>query len=279
MFSKRTDGLPWDTDAEEAVGKAPFFVRSKIKAKVEEFCIAEGKKRVTLDIVNRAKNNFTAKMHEHIKGYQTSSCFSSSGCPNRIMGSETLMSGLEEELKNFDFLGFLKSKTDEPLKFHHEFRLTIADCPNSCSQPQIADFGVIAASVPKVLEAHCTLCEACVSSCPDKAITLDYSKSIPVIDFTACQKCGICSGICTFGEIAEGQKGYRILLGGRLGRHPRLGMELPGIFTESETLSILKWCLEFYRQNCREAKRFSHILDESDFIELARKIDRGDFSS
>ena len=30
----------------------------------------------------------------------------------------------------------------EDLKFHHEFRVTVADCPNSCSQPQIKDIGI-----------------------------------------------------------------------------------------------------------------------------------------
>lgn len=279
LFSKKPDSLPWESDAEEAVGKAPFFVRSKIKAKVEEFCSAEGKSRVTLDIVNRAKSNFTEEMHKQIKGYQISACFSSSGCPNRIFSIENLLARLEEELKNKDILGFLKSNVKNGLKFHHELRLTIADCPNSCSQPHIADFGIIAASVPKVLGTNCTLCEECTSACPDKAITLDHKNSIPIIDSNLCQKCGICSKTCNWGEIIEEKKGYRIILGGRLGRHPRLGIELPEIFSEGETISIFKWCLDFYIRNSIDGKRFSHIFTDNDFQELRRKIDQDIFSS
>ncbi|WP_051283715.1 hypothetical protein [Desulforegula conservatrix] len=279
LFSKKTDTMHWESEAEEAVGKAPFFIRPKIKTKIEEFCRAEGSSKVTLDIVNRAKSSFTEEMHKNVKGYQISSCFSSSGCPNRIFSTENLLARLEEELKNADILGFLKSNIKDGLKFHHEFRLTIADCPNSCSQPQIADFGIIAASVPNVLGTNCTLCGECTSSCPDKAITLDHNSLIPIIDFSHCSKCGICCKKCGFGEIIEAKRGYRILLGGRLGRHPRLGMELSGIFSEAETLSIFKWSVDFYLRNSKDGKRFSHIFTDKDFQELTRKIDQDNFSS
>ncbi len=272
--------LAWDVDADAAVSKAPFFVRSRIRAKVEEYCRNEGIKRVRLEDVDAVKNSFTKNMHKNIKGYQISTCFSSSGCTNRIMSSDKILTDLENELKRTDITGFLrKSLKEEELRFHHELRLTIADCPNSCSQPQIADFGIVAASRPEVAGKNCTLCGECVEACPDRAIELDYEKSRPVINYDICQRCAICSRICRFSEIENHKQGYRIILGGKLGRHPRLGMELPGIYTEHETMNIFKWCLEFYLRNSSGEKRFSHIFSEDDFGELVRKVDLGIFSS
>lgn len=283
LFPEKTEKIKhieWDGDADAAVSKAPFFVRPRIKAKVEEYCRNEGVKRVRLEDVEAVKNSFTKNMHRDIKAYQISACFSSSGCPNRIISSDKILKDLENELKRADITVFLrKSVKEKELRFHHELRLTISDCPNSCSQPQIADFGLIAASIPEVSEKNCTLCGECVESCPDRAIELDYEKSCPTINYAGCQKCGICARICRFSEIESQKQGYRIMLGGKLGRHPRLGMELPGIYTEHESINIFKWCLEFYLRNSSEGKRFSHIFSEDDFGELVRKVDLGTFSS
>ncbi len=59
-----------------------------------------------------------------------------------------------------DLLSFLKQHVQGDLKYHHEFRITIAECPNACSQPQIKDIGIIAALVPGLTNEVCTACEA-----------------------------------------------------------------------------------------------------------------------
>ncbi len=279
LFTVKNEGLSWDSDADAAVSRAPFFARSGIRAKVEEYCRTQGKKKITVEDVNNVKNSFTMEMHRDIKGYQVSSCFSSSGCPNRIHDSGKLLIQLEKELKEADIAGFLKSGLKGNLRYHHEFRLTLSDCPNSCSQPQIADFALVAASLPLVVGKNCTLCGECVNACPDRAIVLDHEKSLPLINYEKCQKCGICSKTCRFNEIISQINGYRILSGGRLGRHPRLGMELSGVFNELEVLKILKWCLGFYFRKSSGGKRFSHVFSDSDFEELARSVDLGCFSS
>jgi dissimilatory sulfite reductase (desulfoviridin) alpha/beta subunit len=59
----------------------------------------------------------------------------------------------------------------------------------------------------------------------------------------------------------EGKKGYRILVGGKLGRHPRLGEELPLIYDPEETLLMLDRCLDVYQQGCQRGERFGDILE------------------
>ncbi len=60
--------------------------------------------------------------------------------------------------------------------------------------------------------------------------------------------------------MAEKQKGYRVMLGGRLGRHPRLALEMAGIHSHDQVLEILKNCLKFYKKTSKNGERFSHLL-------------------
>ncbi len=54
-----------------------------------------------------------------------------------------MIARIEQVLKEADLLAFLKSRVTGPLKFHHEFRVSLADCPNACSQPQIKHVGIM----------------------------------------------------------------------------------------------------------------------------------------
>ncbi len=165
----------------------------------------------------------------------------------------------------------LTKKVEGDLKFHHEFRITLADCPNACSQPQIKDIGIIGACAPQLTEEPCTLCEACVEACKENAITLITEKECPQIEFTRCLYCGKCMKVCPTGTISQGAKGYRVQLGGKLGRHPQLAKELPGIYGEHQVLQIVKDCLHFYTQNSKHGERFGQILTSADFDKLAER--------
>ncbi len=61
-------------------------------------------------------------------------------------------------------------------------------------------------------------------------------------------------------------------LGGRLGRHPRLGRELPGIFGEDQVLEILQESLKLYKERSRNGERFAHLFCEEDYAAFSRKF-------
>ncbi len=63
---------------------------------------------------------------------------------------------LEELLQSEDLLGFLRQRVRGDLKFHHEFRISLADCPNACSQPQIKDVGILGAVDVRLTGEPCT---------------------------------------------------------------------------------------------------------------------------
>ena len=152
------------------------------------------------------------------------------------------------------------------------FRMSCADCPNACSQPQIKDVGILGARRPCLGEDPCSMCRACVDACPDNCISLDDDGEGPLIDLEACMMCGKCIDACPTGTIEEGQRGFRVQLGGRLGRYPRLAMEAPGIHSEAEVLEILKNALAFYKAHSRKGTRFSKLLgfEEMDAITSLR---------
>ena len=156
--------------------------------------------------------------------------------------------------------------------FHHEFRVTVADCPNACSQPQIKDIGIIGACTPKVTGATCSLCRACVEVCKESAIFLNDTDEIPEIDFERCLQCRKCIAVCPTGTLGEGKKGYRIQLAGKLGRHPQLARELPEIFSEEEVIDIIKNCIRFYKTKSSHGERFAELFNDAEFERLEKRF-------
>jgi dissimilatory sulfite reductase (desulfoviridin) alpha/beta subunit len=86
--------------------------------------------------------------------------------------------------------------------------------------------------------------------------------------------CGLCIEVCQSGTLVEGYRGFRIQLGGKLGRHPKLAEELPGIFNEAEAVQIVQSCLEVYKQTARGGIRFSEIFKQIDVKHLLSVLNR-----
>jgi dissimilatory sulfite reductase (desulfoviridin) alpha/beta subunit len=263
--------MKWMPEAEEAIKKVPFFVRKRVRARVEKEAKEEGKQVVSLADVKATQARYLTSMSSEIKGYQIETCFGPSGCPNRAIISDQLIAQIETEVEKADLLGFLEQTVKGDLKFHHEFRITLADCPNACSQPQIKDIGIIGACAPVVTDEPCSLCEACVEACKEDAILLDSEKEVPIIDDSLCLKCGKCIPACPTGTLAEGQKGFRVQLGGKLGRHPQLAKELPGVYSEGQVRQIIQDCIGFYKQHSQHGKRFAQILQPENFAAIAKR--------
>ena len=264
--------MKWSPEADDALKKVPFFVRKRVRARVEKEAREAGRPVVTLADVKATQARYLKNMSSEIKGYQLDTCFGPNGCPNRAAISDGLLQKIEVLLKEQDLPGFLRDTVKGDLKFHHEFRISLADCPNACSQPQIKDIGIIGACAPRLTDEPCTLCEACVEACKEHAITLDPDQDTPQIEMDDCLYCGKCIQACPTETIAEGQRGFRVQLGGKLGRHPRLGRELPGIYSEEQVVLIVTECLKFYKQTSEHGERFGEILTPEAFDRIAERF-------
>ena len=264
--------MQWDKDAEEAVAKVPFFVRKRVKKRVETEAQHSGAARVTMAHVTACKQRYLHHQEDEVQGFTVETCFGQSGCPNRIDTGEDFSQRLETLLRAHNLKEFMQGRVSGPLKLHHEFRVTMADCPNACSRPQIVDIGLISASLPKPGDSPCSECGACLSACREEAISLAGPPPGPQFDWQRCLACGQCARVCSTGAIAQGFTGYRILLGGKLDRHPQLGQELSGIFSAETTLAIIETCLTHFKAENKQGERFGELLTRTGFGFLAPYI-------
>jgi dissimilatory sulfite reductase (desulfoviridin) alpha/beta subunit len=108
--------------------------------------------------------------------------------------------------------------------------------------------------------------------CKENAISLQ--QACPTLDASKCLACGHCIRVCPTGTLKEEATGYRLLVGGKLGRHPRLGAELPGIYDDETILEVVEDCLDHYQRHCSKGERFGAILETTPLKEsilLAKK--------
>jgi anaerobic sulfite reductase subunit C len=255
--------VKWSKEAEAAVSRVPFFVRKRVKKKVEEEAASQGSAVVTLDHVTSCRNRFMKDMDSEVKGFQIETCFGSGGCPNSVAPTADLVAQLEKLLHEQDLKTFLKERVRGPLKLHHEFRVTVSDCPNACSRPQIVDVGIIGAREACFSDEPCSRCESCVAACAEQGLSLSDDADRPVLDTARCVKCGACIKTCPTGSLIAGREGFRVLVGGKLGRHPQLGTELPGIYSAKEVPRLVARLLDHYKKHNEKGERFGEILNRT----------------
>ncbi len=167
---------------------------------------------------------------------------------------------IEEAVAATGWLEFLKKQFGDNISRHKIFSVNAGACPNGCSRPHIADIGLIRACVPVIEHDGCTTCGECVEHCPDDAMELVDGKV--VINRDKCLVCGFCTKTCPESVISCSSSGWRVVVGGRLGRHPKLGAELPGVYSDAEALELIAKGLKLWMENYEVGKRFGYIIDK-----------------
>jgi dissimilatory sulfite reductase (desulfoviridin) alpha/beta subunit len=206
-----------------------------------------------------------------IQGWRIETCKGpKQGCPNRAAPDDDLAADLDDVFRGLDFGAGLRALVGGTLKRRHEFTVAIADCPNACSRPQIADFGLIGAAEPRQSSEVCHQCQGCVHACREGAIA--HPGLLPILDPRKCVLCGSCCRICLSGTLQVGRRGWRILLGGKLGRHPRLAAEIEGLYSRDGVLAAADCCIEFYLRNAAGGERFGDLLERAGGGELTAAI-------
>jgi dissimilatory sulfite reductase (desulfoviridin) alpha/beta subunit len=264
--------VDWTPKAQAELSRVPFFVRKKVRARVEAEARGAGAIRVEPVHLHSCQQRYLSNLSKEVQGYRVEQCFGPSGCPNRIVHSNDLIADLEKLLREKNISGFLRERLGaENVKPHHEFRVTVAECPNACSHPQIVDVGLVGARMPRIDSESCNLCGRCADVCREDAI--EVKENGPVLTTGSCLMCGQCIAACPTGSLTEETAGYRIQLGGRLGRHPRLAREVTGIFSEKAVYVIVEKCIRIFLEQEGHIQRFGSVLDDYGFERLIQELD------
>ena len=190
------------------------------------------------------------------KNYDLNQC---NNCPRSvpmIKGLNHLIENNLDELKLEEKL----AKKFTKVSYHHLPKISISGCPNGCSQPQIKDFGLIGYHSPKVTDKNCNHCERCISSCMEQAIK--KTNDSVIINYSTCINCGDCIRVCPSGAISYDQVGWRLLQGGRLGRHPKLAKESGTTKDNNEVVNwIQNWLINYLKS--KDSKRLSYFIEEN----------------
>jgi anaerobic sulfite reductase subunit C len=142
----------------------------------------------------------------------------------------------------------------------HKFKIGISSCPNSCSKPIENDVGVMGGVLPGWDKEACVSCRLCVSICPVNAI--EEKDSAFVLDEKKCIYCGLCIKNCSTSAWIAKKTGYTLLLGGTLGKKPRLGTRAKELIeTKEELLGHIESSFKFYLAHGKKKERFGHTLD------------------
>jgi anaerobic sulfite reductase subunit C len=263
--------MTWDNEAEKTLRRVPFFVRTKVRQKVEEEVAAAGRNRVTRADLERSKKNHLKRLSEGVKGYSVEACFGSSGCDNAVVTSADLVSNLESLLEQADLLSFLRSQLGEKVKLHHQLRVTLADCPNACSQPQIKDIGIIGQAQVACEPEECTACGECEQVCHESAIILDDGFLLS-IEEDLCVECGACARVCPSNAISNTSNSYRVLVGGKLGRHPQLARDLTSGLDAEQVLELVGDIIGFYKGNAENGERLGALINRVGWQEFRKAV-------
>ncbi|MDO8588507.1 MAG: 4Fe-4S binding protein [Armatimonadota bacterium] len=298
--------MRWEQDALDAVRKAPAFLRSMIKRKVESHAASRGASVVTLDLVDDARRRArpetplrdgaaagpepagVAISSEEIERvvaatprsavlsqsrfYEVKVCGGAFGCPRALFDVRAVADKITVVIEESGVAEAVASRVSGPILRHHKFSVAIAGCPNSCSQPQINDFGVQGRARVTLGPGPCTDCRECVRVCGEGSMRVD--DAVPEIDRGKCIDCGDCAAVCPTEALVVEERGYTILAGGKLGRHPQLARELAAFADEDGFTAALRVCLGVFVNEMQPGERVADAVTRIGMENLLDRISR-----
>jgi len=76
---------------------------------------------------------------------------------------------------------------------------------------------------------------------------------LPILDPARCVRCGACTRVCLSGTLQVGRRGWRVQVGGKLGRTPASGRSFPASTPREGVLAAAGCCLDLYLRHSRAA--------------------------
>lgn len=142
----------------------------------------------------------------------------------------------------------------------HKFKIGMSACINNCLKTEENDFGITGVVEPVWESSLCTYCGICEAICKDRAIKVSSDKLEFYLE--KCTFCGDCIKACPTNAWKEKRKGFRISVGGKMGRHPKLGTIIFEIVEDrNEVIGMIEKTLDFFREFGNPRERFADTLE------------------
>ena len=141
----------------------------------------------------------------------------------------------------------------------HKFKIGITGCPNACIKPVENDFGIMGVVRKIFIKEKCNYCRLCQEICPVGAIKVEENELH--YDPSKCIFCGDCIFACPSYAWEQEKAGYKIFVGGKMGKFPSLGREAFSFLEgEEKLLQLIEKTLEFYTKEGKRGERFGETI-------------------
>jgi dissimilatory sulfite reductase (desulfoviridin) alpha/beta subunit len=132
------------------------------------------------------------------------------------------------------------------------------------------EIGIIGRIRPLRTAGLCTGCGTCVEYCKENAIII--KNGISILDPAKCVQCGVCIQSCPFDLLKADHHHYLILVGGRRGRHPRIGRELLTLEREDQVIYVIEKIVNWVYRRAWSGRLLSEQLDDLQFEKFRQEI-------
>lgn len=144
-----------------------------------------------------------------------------------------------------------------------KIRISLSGCPNACTSPMLNEIGIIGIREPIRTAGLCTGCGTCMEYCREDAIRI--RNGISVLDTERCMKCGNCLMSCPFGTLKTKGRQYLVTVGGRRGRHPKVGRKLAVLDDDTTVIEIVEKIVQWVYRRAWSGRLLSDQLDDIRF--------------
>lgn len=189
--------------------------------------------------------------------FRIETCQASDNCPRAVRETKKIIEEIENIFIKTNFTEKRKKIFKGKIMQHHLFKVCLAGCPNGCSKPHIKDFSLVAYAEPVINRELCTLCGACWKKCKEEALKIE--EGVLTLDEDKCLGCGDCWQVCSQKAITKGEEKWRVLRGGKLGRHPQFAKEI-ALVSDEKALDYLEKTIEIILKNDEPKKRIADLF-------------------
>jgi len=151
-----------------------------------------------------------------------------------------------------------------------KIRISISACPNACTSPLLNEIGIVGQIRPVRVPGMCTGCGTCVEFCKEDAITI--RQGLSVLDSSRCIECGTCIRSCPYELLKASGEHYLISVGGRRGRHPKIGRVLVAVKSTSTVLEVVEKIVYWVYRRAWSGRLLSDQMDELQFEQFREEI-------